>query len=75
MQTLDLSFCHKIESAQENLKLLPLSITTLVLGGLQLDGQQLQEAIVRLPKLEDLQMCGINTLNDDSLKGVRNRQI
>ncbi|XP_072026719.1 uncharacterized protein [Amphiura filiformis] len=70
MQLLDLSFCHKILEPQNNLKHLPLSITTLVLGGLQVDGEQLQEAIARLPKLEDLQLCGINTLDDDSIKKI-----
>ena len=73
MQNLDLSFCHKLET-QNHLVNLPSSITTLVLGGLQVDGEQLQKAISRLHKLEDLHLCGINTLDDDALRQVRNVQ-
>ena len=72
IQCLDLSFCHQILTPTSNLHLLPTTITKLVLGGLQVDGEKLVEAVTRLPKLEDLQLCGINTLTDDHLKEVGN---
>lgn len=67
LQILDVSFCYKLQesSSRDFLTELPTSLKTLVLSGLQLEGGDIVAAVSRLPKLETLRLCGMNSLTED----------
>ncbi|XP_030842168.1 F-box/LRR-repeat protein 2 [Strongylocentrotus purpuratus] len=71
LQLLDVSFCYKLQesSSKDFLKELPVSLKNLVLSGLQLEGGDIHTAVARLPKLETLRLCGINSIpEEDAIK-------
>ncbi|XP_071480674.1 uncharacterized protein [Diadema antillarum] len=67
-QNLDISFSYKLQEPKhkEFLVHLPLSLRSLVLSGLHLEGQDILGAVSRLPKLHSLRLCGVNSLTEDS---------
>lgn len=81
LTTLDLSFCYKIMEPQGNkvLEEIPVSVTSLSLGGLQIEGSTLIQVLSRLPKLTDLKLTGINTITaavaDQLLKEIGHQLI
>eukprot|EP00057_Strongylocentrotus_purpuratus_P012441 XP_011666915.1 PREDICTED: F-box/LRR-repeat protein 2 [Strongylocentrotus purpuratus] len=73
LQLLDVSFCYKLQesSSKDFLKELPVSLKNLVLSGLQLEGGDIHTAVARLPKLETLRLCGINSIpEEDAIKKI-----
>ncbi|XP_038046356.1 F-box/LRR-repeat protein 20-like [Patiria miniata] len=72
LQELDLSFCYKaLEPSSSNvLEHLPTSITSLSLSGLPVDGATLHKALVRLTKLSELRLCGINNITEEDIEEI-----
>ncbi|XP_063963538.1 F-box/LRR-repeat protein 2-like [Lytechinus pictus] len=68
LQLLDVSFCYKLQesSNKDCLTELPVSLKNLVLSGLQLDGGDIHATVSRLPKLDTLRLCGINSITEES---------
>lgn len=73
---LDLSFCYKTREPPGNTMLeeVPIKISSLALGGLQVDGSRLPHILGRLPSLTDLRLTGVNTITaevaDSMLKDI-----
>eukprot|EP00057_Strongylocentrotus_purpuratus_P012440 XP_011666914.1 PREDICTED: uncharacterized protein LOC100887896 [Strongylocentrotus purpuratus] len=69
LKLLDVSFCYSLEksSSKEFLTELPVSLKKIVLAGLQLEGGDIHTAVSRLPKLETLRLCGINSITEEDV--------
>eukprot|EP00057_Strongylocentrotus_purpuratus_P018646 XP_011673120.1 PREDICTED: F-box protein SKP2B-like [Strongylocentrotus purpuratus] len=67
IQLLDVSFCYSLleSSSKEFLTELPVSLKTLVLSGLRLNGGDIHTAVSRLPTLETLILCGKNVITEE----------
>ncbi|PIK53998.1 putative F-box/LRR-repeat protein 2 [Apostichopus japonicus] len=64
---LDLSFCYKTREPPGNrmLEEVPAKMSSLSLGGLQVEGDRLPQILGRLPMLTDLRLTGVNTITAD----------